>query len=103
MPHATRGQIGATAVRQGGLGAGVLLGVVVFPFNADRAVEADAVELDENFLAAIGVAGGSRGDEVPAVGGMAHRAMAAEQAGAGVLADDLHALDVGAVDIFAEL
>ena len=52
---------------------------------------------------AVGVAGGAGGDEVPAVERMAHRPMAAEQAGAGVLADHLHALDVGAVDVVAEL
>ncbi len=85
------------------LGPGVLLGVVVFPFDADGAVEADAVQLDQDLLDAVGVAGRAGGDEVPAVERMAHRPMAAQQAGAGVLADHLHALDVGAVDELAEL
>src|ERR1700733_15087342 len=98
MPHPRRRQIGPAAVGQRGLGPGVLLGVVVLPFDADGAVEADAVQLDEDFLAAIGVAGRSRSDEVPAVLRMPHRAMAAEQAGAGVLAAHLDALDVSAMD-----
>src|SRR5687767_13478776 len=88
MPHPARRQIGLPAIRQRCLGAGVLLRVVVFPFDGDGAVVADAVEFNEDFLAAIGVAGGAGGDEVPAVERMAHGAVAAEQAGAGVLADD---------------
>ena len=103
MPHAARRQVGLPAVGQGRPRAGVLLGVVVLPLDAHRAVEADAVQLDEDLFQAVGVAGGAGGDEVPAVGPVAHRPVAAEPAGPAVLAGHLHALDVGAVDALAEL
>src|SRR5262245_49121639 len=83
MPHAARRQVGFAAIGQGGLGAGVLLRVVVFPFDRYGAVEADAVQLDENLLATVGVPGGAGRDEVPAVERMAHRTMAAEESSAG--------------------
>lgn len=103
MPHPARRQVGLAAIRQGGLGAGVLLGVVVFPFDADGAVEADAVQLDEDFLATIGVPGRPRGHKVPAVERVPHGSMPAQEPGAGVLSAHLDALDVGAVDEVAEL
>ena len=54
------GRSAAADVGQGRLGPGVLLGVVVFPLDADGAVEADAVQLDEDLLDAVGVAGACR-------------------------------------------
>src|SRR5580692_9713311 len=98
MPHAARRQVGAADIGQGRAGAGVLLGVVVFPFDADGPVKAHAVQLDHDFLDAVGVAGRAGSDKVPAVEAMSHGTVSAQQAGAGVLADDLHALDMGAVD-----
>src|SRR5438046_2016303 len=91
------------AVGQGGLGAGVLFGVVVLPLDADCAVEADTVQLDEDLFEAIGVARGAGRDEVPAVGPVAHRPMTAQPAAPAMLAGHPYALDVGAVDALAEL
>ncbi len=54
--HTARGQIGFPAVCQRCLGSGMLLGIVVFPFDADRSVKADAVEFDENLFQAVGIA-----------------------------------------------
>ena len=45
MAHAAGGQVAAADVGQRGFGAGVLLGVVVFPLDADGTVVADAVQL----------------------------------------------------------
>src|SRR5262249_21475482 len=103
MPHPARRQISPAHVRQCRLGPRVLFGVVVFPFDRDGAVVADAVQLDHDLLNAVGVAGAAGGDEVPAVERMAHRAMPAQQARPRVLADDLHALDMSAVDVLAQL
>src|SRR6185436_15794126 len=61
------------------------------------------VQLDQDLLDAVGVAGGAGRHEVPTVERMAHGAMAAQEAGARVFADDLDALDVGAVDEVLEL
>src|SRR5260370_23145464 len=102
MVHGGWRQIGAADIGQGRTGAGVLLGVVIFPFNANGPVKAHAVQLDHDFLDAVGVAGRAGGDKVPAVEAMSHGPVSTQQAGAGVLADDLHALDVGAVDAVAE-
>ena len=60
MLHAAGRQVAAADVAEGGPGAGVLLGVVVFPFDAHGAVEADAVQLDEDLFQAVGVAGRAR-------------------------------------------
>src|SRR5438445_10073627 len=103
MPHSARRQIGLVDVAQRRLGAGVLLGVVVYPLNADGAVEADAVELDHDLLDAVGVARRAGRNEIPTVVAVTHRPMAAEQAGAGMLATDLHPLNVRAVNTLAEL
>src|SRR4051812_31635110 len=98
MPHAAWRQVALAAKGEGRFGAGVLFGVVVFPFDADGPVEADAVELDEDLFDVIGIACRARRDEVPAIERMAHGAMTAEQAGPRVFPAHLHALDVGAVN-----
>src|SRR5262245_41733921 len=103
VSHAARRQVALAAEGEGGFGAGVLLGVVVFPFDADGAVVADAIQLDEDLLDAIGVARGAGRDEVPAVERMSHGAMAAKETGPRVFAAHLHAFDVGAVNEFPEL
>src|SRR5579883_2664502 len=81
----------------------MLLGVVILPFDIDGTIESHAIQFDKDFFQTIGIAGGAGRDEVPAVGPVAHRPMAAEQAAARVLADHLHSLDVSAVDAVAEL
>src|SRR5262249_15404460 len=103
--HTAGRVIGAAYVGQRRLSPGVLLGVVVFPFNVDGAVVAGTVQLDHDLFQTVSVAGGPSGDEVPAVELVAKGAIAAQEAGAGVLADHLHALDVGTVNpiaIFAD-
>src|SRR5207248_1279922 len=103
VPHAAGWQIRAPNIRQRRLGPRVLLGIVVLPLDAHGAVVTDAVQFDHNLLDAVGITGRPGGDEVPAVEAMAHRPMPAEQASAGVLANDLDALDVRTVDPLAEL
>src|ERR1043166_7632339 len=63
MPHAARWQVRLSAIRQRCLRSRVLLGVVIFPFDRYRAVEADAIQLDEDLLAAIGITRGPCGYE----------------------------------------
>ena len=55
----------------------MLLGVVVFPLDVDGPVVAGPVQLDHDFLNAVGVAGAAGGDEVPAVQLVPHRPMPA--------------------------
>jgi hypothetical protein len=103
MTHTARRQIGAANVGQSRFRAGVLLGVVIFPFDIHRAIITDAVQLDHDLLDAIGVPGRTCGDEVPTVQAASHRPVPAQQAGARVFAKDLHPLDVGTMDAVAEL
>src|SRR5436189_2779 len=103
MPHPARRQIRSMDVSESGLCARVLFGVVVFPFDVDGAVEADAVQLDHDLLHAVGVAGTAGRHEVPAIEGVAHRPMPAQKPGPGMLPAHLHSLDVSAMDEVAEL
>src|SRR5437764_4601165 len=103
VPHAAWRIIRTMAIRQRRLRAGVLLGVVVLPPDRHRAVEADAIQLDEDLLQAVRVALRAGRDEVPAVGPVAHRSMSAQPAGPAVLARHPHALDVSAMDEIVEL
>src|SRR5204863_8196293 len=103
VAHAARRIVGSAAVGQRCLRAGVLLLIVVLPLDGHGAIEADAVQLDEDLLQAVGVARRASCHEVPAVGPVAHRPMATEPAGPAMLARYPDALDVRAVDVVVEL
>src|SRR5258707_4942641 len=98
MAHAAGRQVARVDECERCPGAGVLLGVIVFPLDADCAVKADAIQLDHDLLDAVSVAVAAGGHKVPAVQSVSHGPVAAEQTGAGVFADYLHALDVSAID-----
>src|SRR5579875_859245 len=103
VAHAAGRIVRTAAIGQRRLGPGVLLGVVVLPFDTDGAIETDTVQFDENLFEIIGVARRAGGDEVPAVGPVAHRPMTTEPAAAAMLANHLHPLDMRAMDPVAEL
>ncbi len=50
VAHQARWLVGAVHVGQGLLGAGVLLDIVILPFDRDRTAEAGAIQLDEERL-----------------------------------------------------
>src|SRR5262245_50389251 len=102
MSHAARRQVGAVDIGESGLGASVLLGVVIFPLDADGAVISDAIQLDQDFFNAVGVTLRPGRDKIPAVESMAHGPMAAEETRPRVLATHLHSFNMSAMNPFAE-
>ena len=57
VTHARRGQIRRAGTGQSRLRSRMLLRIVVFPLDTHRAIEPYTVQLDENILEAVGVAG----------------------------------------------
>src|SRR4051794_15207048 len=102
MSHATWRQVSAANIGQGGFGTSMLFGVVIFPFDADRPIISSTVQFDKDLFDTVGIAVRAGRHEIPAVEPMAHGAMTTQQAGPGMLANNLNALDVRTVNAVAK-
>ena len=102
MAHATWGLIRFVTICQSDFGPGMLLNIVVFPFNGNSSIESNPVELYKNVLEGVRVPLSSGCNKVPPVSPISHWLVPSKAARPGMFACDPNTLYMGTVNSIAK-